>query len=431
MHTLRLPGRDQLRLHLRRRAQFLRILWWQLGNDKVLIRASGLSFATLLATVPLVAVLVALLTAFSAFDQLTLRVRDFLLAQVLPTSQERIISYIDQFTANTSKLGFIGFVFLVLTAILLLDSIERSFNDIWHVRASRRLVYKITAYTSVLVFATVLIGASVSISARIKSLLMVGSTIDVGLLTRIGSWLFPLLLSFLAFLLMYLVIPHARVRLASAVGGAGVAAILWEVAKSVFAISVGRSVQYSTIYGSLAVVPIFLVWLYITWLIILLGLEIAHTHQHFDALLRGRGRPLAGAGERVFLGLKVFTSIAHRFRSRHRPPLAVDLADELGAPVADVEEAVRLLAARGLVRQLADDGDGGGVVPAGSLHRITVSEVVRAIFPSVVHDPPPAAPLEREVEALLAAFQEAGYSAIGATTIEELLERTGGGGPLS
>ena len=169
LSRLALPNRAQLLKLFRRRILFVRILWEQMHHDKVPIRASGLSYATLLATVPLVAVLFALFSAFAAFDDLTMRVRDLLFAQVLPTRQDEIIAYIYQFTANTSKLGFIGFAFLIITSILLLDSIEKSFNEIWHVRSSRRLINKITAYTSVLVFAAVFIGASMSISAATPS----------------------------------------------------------------------------------------------------------------------------------------------------------------------------------------------------------------------------------------------------------------------
>ncbi len=146
--------------------QFVQATWQQLGRDKVIIRASGLAYSSLLAAVPLVAVAFAMFSAFGAFDDIKQRVQEFLFSQFLPTSQDEIVEYVNQFADSASRLGLIGFLFLVLAAILLLDNIESNFNQIWHVTSPRRFIAKITSYTSVLVFGTLLLGASITISAR-------------------------------------------------------------------------------------------------------------------------------------------------------------------------------------------------------------------------------------------------------------------------
>ena len=282
-----------------RLAQFLICLWEQFSRDKVIIRASGLAYSSLLATVPLVAVIYSVLSAFGALDELKVKVQNFLLSNLLPTQHGDIVDLIDHFTANTAKLGSVGFAFLALAAVLLLDNIESNFNDIYHVSSRRRLISKVTAYTSVLVFGTLFIGASLSISARVETMFLRGVAVDLSWLSRQMSWFFPLTLAFLAFLVVYMVAPFTRVRMKSAVLGATVSAILFEVSKYLFAGWVGQSVRYSTIYGSLAVVPIFLIWLYIVWIVVLLGLEMAFTHQYFLTLLRSR----CSAADRRAIGL--------------------------------------------------------------------------------------------------------------------------------
>jgi len=162
-------------------ARFVVALWDQVTHDKVIVRASGLAYASLHAFVPPLAGLFALFSAFTRFGEVRDRVQELLFSQFLPAHQDEIVAYINQFTANTHRLGFLGFLFLIVTSIMLLDSIESNVNDIWRVASRRGFVNKITSYTSVLVFGTVLIGASLSISARNKAGLFINSGLQLSL----------------------------------------------------------------------------------------------------------------------------------------------------------------------------------------------------------------------------------------------------------
>jgi len=215
-------------------------------------------------------------------------------------------------------------------------------------------VAKITSYTSVLVFGTLFLGASITMSARIKATLFQGILFDPTTLERLGAWLFPLSLSFLAFLLMYLVIPFTRVRLASALLGALFGSVLWEVGKNLFANTVGVSVRYSTIYGSLAVIPIFLIWLYITWIIVLLGLEISFVHQHFAALVRSRSTGDRDDCDRVPTALQIYTMIARRFHQGKEPPTADELSRRFLVATGSVDSHIDRLVKAGLARRVAN-----------------------------------------------------------------------------
>jgi membrane protein len=406
--------------------QFVLALWDQVQHDKVVIRASGLAYSSLLAIVPLITVLFALFTAFGAFDDLKSKVQELLFSQFLPSHQDEIVNYMDQFVANSRSLGFAGFVALIVTAILLLDNIESNFNDVWHVTTRRKLISKITAYTTVLVFGTILIGVGVTVSASLEATLLTQTGIELSALTRIGGWFFPLVTSFVAFLLMFLIIPSTRVRFRSAAIGALGTSIAWELGKGLFAHTVGQSVRYSTIYGSLATVPIFLVWLYVVWIIVLVGLEVVYTHQHLDALIRSRAA--GGAGRRpVTEALRLYTLIGDRFDKAVPPPTATELAEQLQLPTHGVEESAGLLVEAGLLVSVAGAGDSTAYVPATSLDRVPVSDVIRAIVRDAGEPAASEPPLEEAVSGVIQRFLDAGHVALADATVRDVLREAEAG----
>ena len=402
--------------------QFAQATWGQLNREKVLIRASGLAYSSLLAAVPLAVVIFAMFSAFGAFDDVKQKVQDFLFSQFLPTSQNEILAYFNQFMEGASRLGLLGFLFFVFAAILLLDNIESNFNDIWRVTIRRRFIAKITSYTSVLVFGTLFLGASITISARIRAALFRDVHFDLGPLETLGTWIFPWSLSFLAFLLMYKVIPFTRVRFRSALLGAVAGSILWEVGKNLFANSIGQSVRYSTIYGSLAVVPIFLIWLYITWIIVLLGLEIAFTHQHFAALVRSKAAGGRDDCDRVPIGLQLYTLIAQRYHQGKDPPTSDELSRRFLVATGSVDSHLERLVSAGLALMVAVGSAEEGVVPARSLADVRVADVIAAFIP-MGDEERRDRPIEIAVEGVVEDFRNAGFEAVGETTILELVNQ--------
>lgn len=421
-HRLDLRGLPRWELAAVRFLQFVQAAWQQFSHDKVVIRASGLAYSSLLAAVPLVAVGFAMFSAFGAFDDIKQKVQELLFSLFLPTSQDEIAAYLNQFADGASKLGLIGFLFLVLAAILLLDNIESNFNDIWHVTTRRRLIAKLTSYTSVLVFGTLFLGASLTMSARIKTALYRGVPFDPGTLERLGAWLFPLIFTILAFWIMYVVIPFTRVQLGSALVGALVGGIFWELAKNLFASSVGHSVRYSTIYGSLAVIPIFLIWLYITWIIVLAGLEIAFTHQHFAALVRSNAAGGGEPGNRAVVGLQLYLQIARRFHSGQDPPTADELSRRFLVSMGSVDGHLDRLVEAGLARRVAVGSGSEGVVPSRPPDRVRVCEVIEAFLPRTDEEYRQR-PIERVSLSVMHEVRKAGLAAVGEGTVADLLER--------
>ncbi len=401
---------------------FLLALWGQINHDKVVIRASGLAYVSLLALVPLVAVLIAIFTAFGALDDLRMRVEEFLVSQFLPTRQDEIAAYLNDFVDNAKELGFLGFAFLTITAILLLDSIESNFNDIWHVRERRRIVNKVTAYTSVLVLGSLFLGTSLSVSARLKALLFTGTILDRSFVRRTIDYSVPLALTLLGFLLLYLIVPNIRVRWRSAALGALVAGIGWELAKNGFANWVGQSVRYSTLYGSLAAIPIFLVWLYFTWVIVLVGLEVAFTHQHFAVLERDLQLRDGEQENRDSLALKTFALIAQRFHAGEQPPSLEEVAARFLVPLERAEFTVRSLVEAGLARKASVDSGGEGLVPARSLERIRAIDVLQPFQPSPGDAEESRLAIESAVASLMGQIQTATRQALADRGFNEIIE---------
>ncbi|ESM84663.1 ribonuclease BN [Enterobacter hormaechei] len=236
--------------------------------------AGNLAYVSLLSLVPLVAVIFALFSAFPMFADVSMQLRHFVFANFIPATGDVIQNYIEQFVANSSKMTAVGACGLIVTALLLMYSIDSALNTIWRSKKVRPKVYSFAVYWMILTLGPLLAGASLAISSYLLSLRWatdLNSVIDNVL--RI----LPLILSWLSFWLLYSVVPTTRVPNRDAVVGALVAALLFELGKKGFALYITMFPSYQLIYGVLAVIPILFVWVYWTWCIVLLGAEITVT----------------------------------------------------------------------------------------------------------------------------------------------------------
>ena len=236
--------------------------------------AGNLAYVSLLSLVPLVAVVFALFSAFPMFADVSLQLRHFIFANFIPATGDVIQNYIEQFVANSNKMTAVGACGLIVTALLLMYAIDSALNTIWRSKRIRPRVYSFAVYWMILTLGPLLAGASLAISSYLLSLHWaseLNGVIDNALR------LFPLILSWLSFWLLYSVVPTTRVPNRDAVLGALVAAVLFELGKKGFALYITMFPSYQLIYGVLAVIPILFVWVYWTWCIVLLGAEITVT----------------------------------------------------------------------------------------------------------------------------------------------------------
>jgi membrane protein len=261
-----------------RRAHALDILRFTLdfaGHRKLTRVASSLTFTTVLAIVPMLAVVLSLFTAFPLFAEFRQALEAFLSESLLPPSvSDTIMLYLNQFAAQASGLTAVGGAFLVVTSVMLIMTIDEAFNEIWNVARQRPLRQRLLVYWAIISLGPILTGASLwasSVLAR-ESLGYIGSLPDwLGLLLN----LVPFLLSVLGFTALFVFVPNCRVLWRDALaGGLGTAVILTAM-KAGFTWYLTRFPSYTVIYGAFATLPIFLLWIYLSWLVVLLGATVA------------------------------------------------------------------------------------------------------------------------------------------------------------
>lgn len=265
---------DKANYHARASWAWFKLLWQRIDEDHLTTLAGNLAYVSLLSLVPLVAVIFALFAAFPMFSDVSIQLRHFVFANFMPATGDVIQSYIEQFVANSSKMTAVGACGLIVTSLLLMYAIDSALNTIWRSKRVRPRVYSFAVYWMILTLGPLLAGASLAISSYLLSLRWVS---DLDSVIDNVLRIFPLILSWLSFWLLYSIVPTTRVPNRDAIIGALVAALLFELGKKGFALYITTFPSYQLIYGVLAVVPILFVWVYWTWCIVLLGAEITVT----------------------------------------------------------------------------------------------------------------------------------------------------------
>ncbi|MFZ4498231.1 MAG: YihY family inner membrane protein [Burkholderiales bacterium] len=237
--------------------------------------ASSLAFTTLLALVPLFTIMLTVVSAFPMFEGWSIAFKRFLLTTLVPESAGRVISvYMLQFSSNANKLTAIGLVILVGTAISLMMTIEAAFNGIWRVQRHRPLGVRLTTYWAVMTAGPVIVGAGVSVTSALTGM-AVGAARGLPALAELIAELLPLTLSVLSFAALYLTVPNRSVERAHALIGGLVAGVGFEVTRLGFAAYVKLFPTFKLVYGAFASLPLFLISLYLTWWVVMLGAVVA------------------------------------------------------------------------------------------------------------------------------------------------------------
>ncbi|MDZ7791237.1 MAG: virulence factor BrkB family protein [Xanthomonadales bacterium] len=250
-------------------------LWRHFREDRSLEAAAALSYTSLLAVVPLMAVMLGVISAFPVFDQWANELESYIFSNFVPAAGDAVQEHLNQFVERTAGLTSAGTVFLILTALLLMSTIERSFNRIWRVAKPRGVTGRLLTYWSVLTLGPLLMGASLALTSYLAALPLLAPEAVRGILQAFFLNLTPFFVALIGFALVFLVVPNRRVRLRHALFGALVSAVLFELAKRGFLLYVTHFPTYEKLYGALAAVPIFLVWIYVSWVVVLLGASVA------------------------------------------------------------------------------------------------------------------------------------------------------------
>jgi membrane protein len=261
---------DEMQRRIKRLQHLSQHVWKNFKEDRCFDEAASLGYTSLLAMVPLLAVVFVVVSAFPVFSDWSARLQQVLLENLVPTAGYQVATSISLFLSSVSSLTLPGTVALVLTALMLMFQIEVAFNRIWRVEKARTFVNRILMYWAVLTLAPLLIGSAVVFSAQ-------NLFADQGLRELIPPGLFRVVLFLvgtLVFTLIFMLVPNCRVRFRAALAGSVLSAFLFELAKFGFVAWVSNA-NYAVIYGALATVPVFLLWLYLVWVVVLLGASLA------------------------------------------------------------------------------------------------------------------------------------------------------------
>lgn len=348
---------------------FLRFVWLRFYFDRCLKTAGSLTFTTLLALVPLITIMFTVMAAFPVFADFSTPVKIFLLENLVPEAAGRIITvYMQQFSDNAARLTALGIAGLAVTSVMLMMTIDTEFNEIWRVSRPRPLRHQILMYWAVLTIGPLLIGASLSITSTLVTLSLgyFGGVESVGVTTL---KLISTLLTCFAFAWLYWVVPNRRVRLSHALIGGIIAGLAFEAMKRGFALYIAQFPTYQLIYGTFASFPIFLLWIYLSWLLVLAGAVIAACLPYWqDQVWRMRTGP---AGE-FYGALQILRSL-YDAHLKGTVLTTAQLKERIRFKLEDVEGIVARLAAVGWVQPVV----GGGMTMSRAAGEIKVADVYR------------------------------------------------------
>lgn len=360
--------------------KYLQILVMVIRNfweDQCLLRASALSFTTILSFVPFFALAFSILKGFGVQN----KVEPLILGQLAGGYQDilnKIITYINN--TNMTSVGAIGLATLMMTVISLLGSIEEAFNVIWGVPETRSLYRKFSDYLSVVVSAPLLLLAATSITTTLRSQGLVKWLIETNYVGEVLLFLFnliPYISIWIALVFLYTFVPNTHVRFKSALIGGVLAGTIWQVVQWGYITFQFGVAKYNAIYGTIALVPIFMFWIYTSWLIVLFGVEIVCAHQNIRTFRQELHSPSLSHGHRELLALSILRIITASFDKGEQGWTVERLAEKLNVPVRLTREILVQLTEAGYVAPTA--GEEHTYLPAREPATIEIHDVLAKI----------------------------------------------------
>ncbi len=398
-----------------------------LAFGQLTLRAMSLVYTTLLSIVPLLALSFSVLKAFGVHNQIEPALQRFLepLGERGVEVAEQIIAFIGNM--NVGVLGSVGLALLLYTAISLVQKIEMSFNYIWHVDEPRSFGARFSSYLSVLLVGPLLVFSALGITAAVTSFGIVRDLMAIEPLGRIAvqlGKLLPYAIIVGLFTFIYLFIPNTRVGFAAALGGALVGGIAWQTAGWGFATFVASSAQYAAIYSGFAILILFMIWIYVSWLIVLVGASVGFYLQHGEYVIAKAGEPALSGRLRERLALSIMQRIGACHLAGGAPLTLEVLTRALRLPAYAIRNSLDLLTAHALLMPTASDPVAW--LPAKDLSAISAWDVVDAVRADgeALAIGPDRLAATGPLDALLAAHESASAAQLGAATLRDLAAGT-------
>jgi membrane protein len=403
---------------------------WQV-YDNIKLHAQALTYDTLLALVPLLAVVFAIFKGFGATEDIGQKIQAKIMENVAgtPELQAMVQQYIGKFIGNISagQIGAVSIILLVYSVLSLLGHIEIAFNAIFGATAQRPFVTRMLTYWAVLTFGPLLLLASFGLTAALQTS-KVGTVVDQ-LSTTSSSlvWAVPLVVTWFGFTVIYFFVPNTRVRLTAAIFAALVAGSAWNVAKYGYAVYAKNAITLQNIYGSLAVIPLFVFWLYVSWLIVLFGAQLAFAFQNAKTYRREDELARASQGFLERAACRLLLEVACDFHAGRPPTDTEQLATILALPRRMFETLLTRLREGGLLRVTEPDGL---LVPGHDLEAINVSQVVDVMRGAPGPEPVMVTDAARaHLDGMFLEVDRDRLRLMGAINFRDLAERFGGKSP--
>jgi len=346
----------------------------------ITLRAMGLVYTTILALVPLLAVSFSVLKGFGVHNQ----VEPLLMNLFLPMGEkgvelaEVIIRFVDNTKAGV--LGSLGLLLLMYTVVSLLQKIEQAFNATWRVSQNRSLTQRFSNYIAVVLVGPVLLFSALGISASVSNIGLIQDAMQiesVSIVVKLLGSLLPTLLIIGAFTFVYIFVPNTRVKPGSAVVGAIVAGLLWEVSSWVFTAFVAGSTKYTAIYSAFASAIIFFIWLYINWVILLIGANVAFYYQNPARRILSAEKITLSNRLKENIALNIMLLVARHYHG-HKPAWSVEaLAHQLHIDADVCHSIILQLCNTDLLQETAEEPP--RYLPAYDIETLSLYDIIEAV----------------------------------------------------
>jgi len=404
--------------------RLLVVLTRQLAKGQLNLRAMSLVYTTLLSIVPLLAVSFSVLKGFGVHNQIEPLLMNFL-APLGPRGEElseNIIGFVEN--VRVGVLGSLGLVFLLYTVVSLIQKVESSFNYVWQVERLRGLTQRFSSYMSVILIGPVLVFTALGVTATAMNNALVQQLMNAepfGDLIVSFSRLVPYLLVIAAFIFIYMFIPNTRVKFLPAFGGGVVAGVLWQSSGWAFAAFIATSSNYAAIYSGFAILILLLIWLYLNWLILLLGAQVAFYIQYPQYMSRRAVQLRLSNRLRERLALQIMFMVADHHLNQRDPWTSEDLVHDLELPMQPIHHVLQLMVDTGFLSETSDSPP--AYLPRRDIETITLAELYEVVRSAGENRLLclKTLPHQVEVEQAMEAVQHAVEVQLGSRTLKDLV----------
>lgn len=400
------------------------IMWAGFARERLRLRAATLTYTTILSLVPALAVIFSVFTAFGGLGDARDRLKQKLAEFLSVGHQEKILDFLDQFVGSASAIGGVGILFLLVTALSLLTNIEKAFNDIWGLKQDRSFLRRFQSYWPLLTLGPLLFGISLTVTASVQRHEVVQGLAEFIPGGRLALTLLPVVLTWIGFTLAYLIMPNTKVAVRHALIGGVVAGTIWEIAKRLYAIYATKAITYSTIYGSLSVVPLSVIWIYVSWLVALIGATVAFAAQNAATYEPEQDRARLSQHYVERLAAWILVLVHEHFEAGRGAMPVGALLERVSGPPRELRRILERLVDGGLFTQSSVE-DERAYLPGRPSHHTTLADLVRVMrddgTDGAARDD--SGPLVEDAVSRLEAASEEAYRRLAVETVAQILAR--------